>query len=98
MILRDEMIQQLVALHFMPKKELEHLCLQRSDDFVDLLDNLQLRFPAHKAAIGRIWADTFNVAYVDIESTRIEPQVASRLDFDFALREEIIAMYEFDVV
>ena len=98
MSIRDEIVQKLTALHFMPNKELEHLCLQRSNDFVALLDDLRIRYPAHKAAIGRMWADTFNVAYVDIENTRVDPRVASRLDFDFSVREDVVALYEFEGV
>jgi type IV pilus assembly protein PilB len=96
---RDEVVRKsLVALRFMPARELEHLCDQRSDDLVSLLDELQLRFPAHRQAIGRIWADTFHVAYVDIETTRIDPKIASRLGYDYAMREGIVALYDFDGV
>ncbi len=96
---RDEGVRKsLVALRFMPANELEHLCNQRSDDLVALLDELQLRFPAHRQAIGRIWADTFQVAYVDIETTRIDPQVAARLGYDYAMCEGIVALYDFDGV
>ena len=98
MITCDELVRQLAQLKFMPSSELEYLCRQRNDDWVGLLDELQLRHPAHKAAIGRIWGDSFNVACVDIENTLVELSVVARLDFDFALREEIIALYEFDKV
>ncbi len=98
MISRQELVQQLVALRFMPETELEHICLQRSDNLVNLLDELQIRFPAYKNAIGRLWADASNLAYVDIETTRIDARVAARLNFDFAMREEVVALYEFDGV
>ena len=98
MITCDELVRQLAQLKFMPSSELEYLCRQRSADWVNLLDEIQLRYPAQKAAIGRIWANSFNVAYVDIENTRVEIPVVARLDFDFALREEVIALYEFDGV
>jgi type IV pilus assembly protein PilB len=98
MMAHEPIIRLLVAMNLLPEKELRHLCLQRKDDFVSLLDELQIRFPSHKASIGRIWADSLNLAYVDIENTRIESGVASRLDFDLSMREEVVAMYEFDGV
>jgi len=98
MTAHEPVIRLLAAMNLMPEKELRHLCLTRKDDFVNLLDEMQLRFPAHKAAIGRVWADSLNVAYVDIENTQIEAAVASRLDFDLSMREEVVAMYEFDGV
>lgn len=98
MISRKDIVKQLVAMRFMPETELEHICLQRSDNLVNLLDELQIRFPAFKNAIGRLWADASNLAYVDIETTRIDSRVASRLNFDFAMREEVVALYEFDGV
>lgn len=98
MMTHEPIIRLLAAMNLLPEKELRHLCLQRKDEFVNLLDELQMRFPSHKAAIGRIWADSLNVAYVDIENTRIESVVASRLDFDLSMREEVVAMYEFDGV
>lgn len=98
MIAHTDIIRQLAALRFMPETELEHLCVQRRDNFVGLLDELQIRFPSFKNAIGRLWADTSNLAYVDIETTRIDSKVAARLNFDFAMREEVVALYEFDGV
>lgn len=98
MIPRKEILRQLLELRFMPATELEHLWVQRSDNPVSLLDELQIRHPAFKNAIGRIWADASNLAYVDIETTRIDVRVASRLNFDFAMSEEIVALYEFDGV
>jgi len=94
----DELASQLAQLKFMPSSELEYLCRQRTDHCVGLLDELQIRFPAQKAAIGRIWADSYKVAYVDIENTRVEIPVVVRLEFDFAIQEEVIALYEFDEV
>ena len=98
MIPRKEILRQLLELRFMPATELEHMWVQRSDNPVGLLDELQIRYPAFKNAIGRIWADASNLAYVDIETTRIDVRVASRLNFDFAMAEEIVALYEFDGV
>ncbi len=93
---REEVVRQLAALRFLPAGELENLCRQRSDDFVSLLDELQLRFPSHQAAIGRVWADSFNVAYVDIALTRIDQQVAGRIGYEVAARDGVLPLYEFD--
>lgn len=98
MLTCDELASQLSQLKFMPSSEVEYLCRQRNEDLVGLLDELQIRYPAHKAAIGRIWANSFNVAYVDLENTRLEMSVVPRLGFDFALHNEVIAIYEFDSV
>lgn len=98
MISHKDIVRQLMAMRFMPETELEHLCVQRRDNFVGLLDELQLRFPSYKNAIGRLWGDASNLAYVDIETTSIDSKVASRLNFDFAMREEVVALYEFDGV
>ncbi|MEI7901279.1 MAG: GspE/PulE family protein [bacterium] len=98
MIACEELVQQLRALHIMPETELDRYCQQRSDDLLGLLDEIQIRHPAHKDTLGRIWADALNVAYVNIQTTLVDSHVASRLNIDFALREEIIALYEFDGV
>jgi len=98
MITRDQLFQQLKMLRFMPETELDRLCQQRCDDLLALLDELQIRHPSHKETLGRIWADALNVAYVNIQTTPVEAAVASRLNIDFALREEVIALYEFDGV
>ena len=98
MIARDELLRQLKALKIMPEAELERLCKQRDDNLLGLLDELQILYPDFREALGRIWADPLNVAYVNIQTTPVETHVASRLSIDFALQEEIIALYEFDGV
>ena len=98
MITREELVRQVRQLKILPESELDRLCQQRSDDLLTFLDELQIRHPAHKEMLGRIWADSLNVAYVNIQTTPVEPLVASRLSLDFALKEEIIALYEFDEV
>ncbi len=98
MITRDSLVQQLRLLRIIPETELNRLCQQRSDDLLGFLDELQIRHPAHKEMLGRIWADALNVAYVNIQTTTVESVVASRLNIDFALHEEVIALYEFDGV
>lgn len=98
MITRDELVRQLKALRIMPETELDRLCQQRSGDLLGFLDELQIRHPAHKELLGRIWADGMNVAYVNIQTTTVETSVASRLNIDFALKEEVVALYEFDGV
>ncbi len=98
MITRDSLVQQLRLLRIIPETELNRLCQQRSDDLLGFLDELQIHHPSHKDTLGRIWADALNVAYVNIQTTTVESVVASRLNIDFALREEVIALYEFDGV
>lgn len=98
MITREELVRQLIMLRIMPETELDRLCQQRSNDLLGVLDDLQIRHPSHKDTLGRIWADALNVAYVNIQTTPVEAGVASRLSIDFALREEVIALYEFDGV
>lgn len=98
MIACDELVSQLAHLKLMPLSELDYLCRQRSGDWVGLLDELQLRYNAQKSAIGRIWANSYNVAYVDLETTRLDATLISRLEFDFALSEEVIPLYDFDGV
>jgi len=98
MITREELVSQLTALRIMPETELNRICQQRSGGLLAFLDELQIRHPAQKEVLGRIWADAMNVAYVNIQTTTVEAGVASRLNIDFALKEEIIALYEFDGV
>ena len=98
MISHEELVLKLKTLHMMPLKELDRCCQQRSDDLLGLLDELQIRFPYHKDTLGRIWADALNVAYVNIQTVPIASRVVARLNFDFALREEVVALYEFDGV
>ncbi len=98
MITRDSLVEQLRLLRIIPETELNRLCQQRSDDLLGLLDELQIRHPSRKEPLGRIWADALNVAYVNIQTTTVESLVASRLNIDFALHEEVIALYEFDGV
>ncbi len=98
MISLEELVRQLKALRFMPETELDRMCQQKSDDLLGMLDELQIRYPSHKDTFGRIYADGLNVAYVNIQMTPIDLQVVSRLNVDFAVREEIIALYEFDRV
>jgi len=94
----DDLIEKLSALKLIPDMELAYLCRQRSDNLPALLDELQLRFPEHKSAIGQLWADSFNVAYVDIAKTLVDASVVGRLGFDFCVKEEVVALSEFDNV
>ena len=98
MISRDDLVHQLKKLHVMPLAELERCCQQRSDDLLGMLDELQIRQPAQKDNLGRIWADALNLAYVNIQTLAVDTHVATRLSADFAVREEVIALYEFDGV
>ncbi len=98
MITCDELIGQLKPLKMMPESELERLCQHRSADLLSFLDELQIRYPEQKEMLGRIWADGMNVAYVNIQTTTVETGVAARLKIEFALKEEVIALYEFDGV
>ena len=98
MITCDELVSRLASLQLMSDAELSYLCRQRSDNWVGMLDELQLRHPEHKDAIGQIWADSFRVAYVDIEKTLTDPSVVGRLDFDYCLKEEVMAFCEFEGV
>ena len=43
MTAHEPVIRLLAAMNLMPEKELRHLCLTRKDDFVNLLDEMQLR-------------------------------------------------------
>jgi len=98
MITCDELVAQLAPLQLMPDAELTYLCRQRSGNWVALLDELQLRYSEHKDRIGQIWADSFRMAYVDIEKICVDAAVVARLDFDFCMREEIVALCEFEGV
>lgn len=98
MITCDELVAQLRPLQLMPDAELSYLCRQRSGNWVDMLDELQLRHPEHKESMGQIWANKFQTAYVDIEKTYVDASSVARLDFDFCLREEVVALNEFEGV
>ncbi len=98
MISGEELFKQLKALNIMPETELDRLCQQRSDDLLGLVDEIQIRHPSHKDILGRIWADALNTAYVNIQTTTVDPHVTLRLNIDLALQDEIIALYEFDGV
>ena len=98
MITCDELVARLQPLQLMSDAELSYLCRQRSGNWVDMLDELQLRHPEHKERLGQIWANSLQTAYVDIEKTYVDASSVARLDFDFCLREELVALSELEGV
>lgn len=92
----EAILSRLIAADILPEDEwIRRLGSQKGDYYAAILEVEQL-FPHHKRALGRIWADVLGVAYVDLETTLVQPSAARQITEVFARENEVIPLYEFN--
>lgn len=98
MVEKDILLTRVSDLGQVPRDELERRLKQHGGDAFSLLLHLEEEFPLDKEKLGRIWADTLGVAYVNLETTVVQREAVQRIPEKFARANCVAPLYELDGV
>lgn len=91
-------MESLVNASILTEDDAEKIRLKFNDDAYEVLLHLIESGTMDKEQLGRLWADTFNLSYVNLEKTLFITEVVEKLPEDFANKNKIIPIYMIDNV
>lgn len=60
-----------------------------------VLEHVVEKNPSQKHTLGRVWGDSVNAAYVDLDTVIFQPEIVKKLPEKFARKNRIIPLYQF---
>jgi hypothetical protein len=98
MLSNEELVQHIKRLQWMSENEVDQRLRQHQNDLLSFLVELQHEHPHYKMELGRLWADKLGIAYVNLETTRLESKLSALLPKEFAVERQIVLLRDFDGV
>ncbi len=93
-----QFMESLVNASILTENDAEKLRLKFNSDAYEVLLHLVDSGTMDKEQLGRLWADTFNLSYVNLEKTLFVTKIVEILPEDFAHQNKIIPIYKIDNV
>ncbi len=90
--------ESLISESIVTEGDAEKLRLKFSDDAYEVLLHLVKGGARDKEILGKLWGDTFNLSYVNLEKTLFESTAVKKLPEEFARKHNLIPIYVFDNV
>ncbi len=84
-----------VAAGYLSVSDYEQAVAAHGGDDFGILDYLCKERRISAEAVGKMWADTLGIAFLDLDRTVIQNDVVNLLPEDFARQHEVLAVYEF---
>ncbi len=91
-------MESLVNASILTENDAEKIRLKFNNDAYEVLLHLAASGTLDKEQLGRLWADTFNLSYVNLEKTLFVAEAVEKLPEDFALQHNLIPIYIIDNV
>ena len=88
----------LIEEHVITEDDAEKLKSKYNCDAVEVLNHLVKSGAKDKEYLGKLWADTFNLSYVNLEKTIFVQRAIEKIPEDFARQHNMIPIYMFENV
>ncbi|NCC52275.1 MAG: type II/IV secretion system protein [Spartobacteria bacterium] len=98
MAAHDSLLDQLATLRLLETEELLAALDRAGQDEYRLMLNLVAEYPHKRTELGRLWADSLNMAYVNLETTIIDREAVARVPRGFCKQHKVIPLYQMDDV
>lgn len=86
-------MQLLVENSILTEKDVANLNNKYHGNALDVLYHLINGVVKEKSVIGKLWADSYNFSYVDLETTIFQQEALKKISSDIALDNKIIPIY-----
>ncbi|MBF0226212.1 MAG: type II/IV secretion system protein [Desulfobacterales bacterium] len=99
MIQNHNFLTILVSENILTQDDSDNFSKKYQGNGFDILQHLVRGGIAKKDVLGKFWGDSIGVSYVNLEKTLFQAQVVKRLPQNFALKNQLIPIYQLqDVV
>ncbi|MFC1613802.1 GspE/PulE family protein [Gemmatimonadota bacterium] len=94
MPINPEFIKLIVSKGLISDQDVEELLLRRNGDAMSVLKYLLDEGVAPKHELGKLWGDSINISYVDLNETLFEHMTVQLIPEKFARKNHIIPLYQ----
>ena len=91
-----QFFEALVKETILTDDDAEKLRIKFDDDAFELLLHLMKGGASSKDVLGKLWADTFNLSYVNLDKTLFQANAVKQLSEEFARQHRVIPIYEIE--
>lgn len=98
MIKNPAFLKLLVSKKILNEDTCQRLNEKYQEDAFAILLHLAETTPSQRTELGRLWSDSLNISYIDLNTTLFQHSVVQQLPEDFARRNQIILLYQFGEV
>lgn len=90
-----QFLEELVSKNIINRKILQSLTNKYQNNAFEILQYLVQERTAEKNELGKLWSDTLEVAYIDLNKAIFQPEAVKMIPEDFARQNKIIPIYQF---